>query len=602
MRYLIIFLTVFVSVNYLSCTGQYDNVDEFAGEVVYPARFDTIIGRIGFERVELELMKAGRIPSSKINLGKASKTVIECGSQKWVFDSVCSWVNIPDLKDSKLYRFKAYTIDDYGNMSVPQEIALIPFTAQDRDLVGVASPKLLVSPHSLIAEWPNGLNSVVMDYKSLSYNYVDKDGIARKDSTFGTRFFCSNLAPGAEVTINVNFKVIPILSDGSKVLDTVIVSKPIVVIMSTPETSFSPSEAVSLRANGITSFTSAAVQSIKKLTFPLHTGTFMDLFYFPSLEYLDLTGEGLDKILPTLVYKGNTVTSQCGGGVWQPFMIRVEKPKDLKISGLDMLKDLLESGQLKKVRYIPNSMGLDKLLEPYIASGVVEFVKDNDPIYPESVFVHPQCFVNGQVQANDWEILNYYSGDYLPRQGFSDVLGNFNPNNQIVNGDPIDLQLNQLIESDGKNIYKCIVRKRSASFAMCLPKEYMFDSKRYRYLKFKMFCGSSVTTMTGSYSTFLRPWIRPMNHMWAFGGNSIYGQGYWAVDLPEISKAEIRSKWKEYVVDMNANNYWENDNTSDRRNRVIVFNIGHEPSGELDYKENDQIVIYFADIRFSKTQ
>jgi hypothetical protein len=500
-----------------------------------------------------------------------------------------------------LYRIKVYTEDKYGNSSIPREITLIPFTALDKELMGVASPKLAVSPTSLVAEWPNGLNSVVMDYYKLTYEYTDADGVKRSDSTENPRFFCSNLQPGGQAVITVKYKVVPILNDGNtRILDTIILIKPLEIAMPTIDTEFSPSETTVLRANGITVFTSAAVQSVRKLVYPLHTSTFMDLFYFPNVDSLDLTGYGLKNVIPTLVYNRNSVQTMCGGGSWQPFMRRVEKPADLNIASLATLQDLLESGQLKWVRYIPGTMELDELFEPYVASGIVKLVQDNDPIFPSTVFIDPQFFVKGQPVDNNWSMNNYYSGDFLPRSGYSDI-GKFEPANEIVNGDRIDLHLEQLIQNDGKNIYKCVIRMRSASFAMNLPKEYIYDSQRYRYLKFKMFCGSTVETMSGSNSDYLQPWIRPMNYMWNFGANSIYGQQNWDVSFTndKITNAEIRNSWKEYTVDMSSNNWWANNNTSDRRNRCIVFNIGHEPSS-FTYDANNEVVLYIADIRLTK--
>ncbi|HLU94999.1 MAG TPA: hypothetical protein VKZ54_12770, partial [Membranihabitans sp.] len=105
-----------------SCEDIYDKQAEFEGEVVYPAKYDTIIGLIGFERVELDLLKAGRIPSDQINLGKARQTRIEYDEEVMTIESLVSYVNITGLEQSKLYRFKVYTIDEFGNESVPQEI------------------------------------------------------------------------------------------------------------------------------------------------------------------------------------------------------------------------------------------------------------------------------------------------------------------------------------------------------------------------------------------------------------------------------------------------------------------------------------------------
>ncbi len=322
------------------------------------------------------------------------------------------------------------------------------------------------------------------------------------------------------------------------------------------------------------------------------------MFYFPNLESLDLTGANLTNVLPTLDYNRNGVKTRSGGGGWQPFMLRVEKPADIRISSIASLQDILESGQLKHIRYIPKSMGLDNLLASYVESGVVELVKDDDPLYPETVFVEPQFFVKGQIVDNNWEMYNFYSGSFLPRSGFTDI-GKFDPKNETVNGEPVDLHLEQLLQSDGSNIYKCIIRMRSGSFAMALPKEYRYDNQRYKKLRFKMFCGTSAAVMAGSNNVFLQPWIRPMNYMWNFGNNSIYGQQNWDVSQSQsnwIQPNQIQNEWREYVIDMTPNDGGDNSN---RRNRVIVFNIGHEPSS-FTYNANNQVVIYVADIRFTK--
>ncbi len=598
MKKLIYFLFAAVALSLASCQGQYDNIEKFAGEVIYPARFDTIIGHVGFERVELDLMKAGRIPSSQMKLGKASKTVVEYDGEKHVIDSVCSWVNVTGLTEAKLYRFRVYTEDEYGNNSVAQEIALIPFTKLDRDLVGIASPKMAISPTALVVEWPNGLNSVVMEYSSLTYKYTDKDNVVRTGKVTTPRFYVGNLSAGKELSIDIDYKVIPIQSDGTKILDTVIVSRTLKVNIPTPNTSFSPSEASILLANKITTFTAAAVQSVTKLTYPLHTPNFSDLFYFPNLDSLDLTGEGLQNVLPTVIFNRNGKKSMAGGGAWQPYMLRVEKPADIRIASVASLVDILESGQLSYVRYIPKSMSLDNILAPYVASGVVHLVQNDDPLYPNEVFIHPQFFVNGQVVDNNWEMYSYYSGDFLPRPGYTDI-GKFDSHNEIINGQPVDLHLEQLIQSDGSNVYKCVIRMRSASMSFNLPVEYRFDNQRYKKLRFKMFCGTDAATMAGSNNVFLQPWIRPMNYMWNFGNQSMYGQQNWDVSQPQsnwIQTAQIQNEWKEYTIDMTAN---DGGDTSNRRNRTVVINIGHEPAS-FSYNANKQVVIYVADIRFSK--
>src|SRR5690606_36155773 len=174
MMYRIIYIAVLASTILSACSGMYDSLEEYSGEVVYPAKYDTIVGRIGYERVEINLMKAGRIPSDKIKLGKAKKTVVEYDDQRIVIDSLVSWVNITGLSQPKLYRFQIYTIDEFENKSVPLEIALIPYTISDVAGLAVNSPRVLTSPSSAVVDWPNGLSSVLLDYKSLTFSYIDK--------------------------------------------------------------------------------------------------------------------------------------------------------------------------------------------------------------------------------------------------------------------------------------------------------------------------------------------------------------------------------------------------------------------------------------------
>src|SRR5690606_21149457 len=173
-----------------------------------PAKYDTIIGHVGYERVEIDLMKAGRIPSSEIKMGKAKKTIIEYDGQVIRLDSLVSWVNITGLDQPKLYRFKIYTVDEFDNASVHQEIALIPYTAADLENLPIASPRVMLSLSTAVIDWPNGLSSVMLDYYGLTFSYTDKDGQVR-DGARGenARFFIGNLEAGEPVVVNMEYKV-----------------------------------------------------------------------------------------------------------------------------------------------------------------------------------------------------------------------------------------------------------------------------------------------------------------------------------------------------------------------------------------------------------
>lgn len=79
--------------------------------------------------------------------------------------------------------------------------------------------------------------------------------------------------------------------------------------------------------------------------------------------------------------------------------------------------------------------------------------------------------------------------------------------------------------------------------------------------------------------------------MWAFGGNSSFGQEYWAPspDDFKINDADLQ-KWTEVTIDMAE--------AANRHNRVFLLNIGGEPS--LSFDPSSNITYYFSDFRFTK--
>src|SRR3546814_9061317 len=71
------------------------------------------------------------------------------------------------------------------------------------------------------------------------------------------------------------------------------------------------------------------------------------------------------------------------------------------------------------------------------------------------------------------------------------------------------------------------MRARDGSFVFALPTEYAYNVEEYKYLKFKVYMPAK-STLAGNYSVYQRLWPRFMNYMWAFSGNSSFGQEYWA--------------------------------------------------------------------------
>jgi len=536
-----------------ACKGMYDNIGPYAGEeVVYPGRYDTIVAHIGFERVELDLMKAGRVPSDQINLGKANRTVVEYDDQQIVINSLVSWVEVRNLTLPKLYRIRVYAEDEHGNRSVPQEIAVIPYTAANVQSLAVASPRMLTSPNAAVLDWPTALSSILLDYQDLSFEYVDRDG----NTVTGTRganprIFLTNLMPGQAAEVKLAYRVRPKVGN-QPILDVVELERTLAIDMPTGSTPFSPAEKDVLEANGVSIFTADGVASVTKLTYPLHANTLQDLFYFPNVEEVDLTGGTIFE-MTSLAYNRNGASSTVGGGSFPTFVRHVDRISD---ANAQPLVDLLESGQITKVRYVPNSLGIDQLLLPYDAQGRIEWVS----LPNESPVSMTRFFVDGRVQDNAWNL------DYVI------------PATDAPAGNGIEEPI------------KVTLKAKNASFALILPTEYRFNTDEYRYLKFKVYMPPKVQ-LSGAYDPYQRLWLRFMNYMWSFPGESTFGQQYWDYGWDDfrVPDSELQ-KWHDVTVDLSP--------AANRHTRVIVVNIGGEPS--VTFAPPQDMVYYFSNFRFAK--
>src|SRR5690606_16678313 len=130
--------------------------------------------------------------------------------------------------------------------------------------------------------------------------------------------------------------------------------------------------------------------------YPLHANTLQDLFYFPSVEELDLTGGDIFE-MKTHTYNRNGVVSTVGGGNFPLFVKHVSA---ISSANAQTMIDLLELGIIKKIKYIPNSLGIDHLLQPYDSQGIIEWVT-----MPNEVLIPMKFFVDGRVQdANNWRL------------------------------------------------------------------------------------------------------------------------------------------------------------------------------------------------------
>jgi hypothetical protein len=232
-------MVIVSALTYVSCNDTFDNIKDFnVKEIVYPGHFDTILATIGFERVEIDLCQAGRIPSAQMNLGKATQTVVEFTNNgrdtTVIFPGVRSWVDITGLSQPNMYQFKVYAADEYGNRSKPVEVSASPYTQSDLDALVLPDPSIYASTTAAQVEWKTSISSRVYDVLNWSYSYTDRDGNVYDGSGEGDMpvFFVRNVTPGTPATVYVTSRIIPRLND-VPILDEVDWTYPLKVTLGT---------------------------------------------------------------------------------------------------------------------------------------------------------------------------------------------------------------------------------------------------------------------------------------------------------------------------------------------------------------------------------
>lgn len=227
-----------VAAMFVSCSDMFDNVKKYApDETVYVEKLDDLplesSVHIGYERVEIDLLKAGRIPATHIRMNKAKYTVIECEDftepgHRRVIDSICSWVNVKGLTQLKTYKLTIYTEDEFGNRSLPLTREVRPYTKENLDALGLVSPSIIESTSSALVEWKDRISAKTHTVLEYAYSYNDKDGAEHTGDGEGDTpsFFVENVEKAKDIPIGMKCRTRPTIlaSDGVTyryILDTV---------------------------------------------------------------------------------------------------------------------------------------------------------------------------------------------------------------------------------------------------------------------------------------------------------------------------------------------------------------------------------------------
>jgi hypothetical protein len=614
-------LIVFMTLLCLSCEDMYEDLKDIKTEIVYPGKFDTLIYKLGIERVEIELMKAGRIPAKQMNLSKALYTVYQVDdAPPVVLDSLYSWVNVTGLTEQRVYQIKVYSIDEYGSKSIPQTCTVIPYTELDKEKLVITHPRTVVLRDFAIVDWPNtGLNTLLADFNTLNYDFVNDNGDLITDTLFANDKLIIelyNLVPNTVNTINFNIRMIPKLITGQRIIDPVDIEFPLVLNMPTPETFINVSESAIFRANGISNTTLGAIQAKTSFVMPLCVKSFSDLYYFGELEELDLTGRnGLKDVMPEFSF-GNI---KFGGGYYQPYIQKVEYLKVFTIAKpIDAQHALLyklDRGYIKKIKYLPNSMGLDQLLAPYVESGIVDLVDDN--WFPDEVPLDSKLVHQGQ------PAFAQYQCEVVP-------LGS--NNSEVPKIGDLD---------DSNSVIKIIPIREDISFMFTLPTEYRYDYERYKFLKLKVYlkCEDASTRdqiksawagQGRGFPHLRRVWMLTRYHLWGesanifsnggdadvdyrfnnYADNEVYDQ--WPNGASVIPPDYVNEDWFEIVFDINEacrvmdsrNNHkapYDNPQNGHFHFRSIMFALGRN-SGPNPHPSTQPVTYYLADMKFTKNR
>jgi hypothetical protein len=659
MKKLLFILTIAVSfLTYYACKDDaYDNIREFVtSETIYPEKFDTISAAIGFERVEIYLTKAGRSDSIKKNPSKAKKTIVEYDDKTVTFEGMLPWINVTDLTLPKLYRFRVYTVDEYGNKSVFQEIAKIPFTQSDRDAIRVADPNAVLSPWGVKLWWPNGISTSMWKFLSCNYEYTDKDNNVVKNDmdTVSLSFDADNLAPGSDVNLKFSINVQPIV-DGVPILDTIQFDQTLDVAIPTPE-----EYGQFLKSREIEKWENDGTQMIirwKPVSDPTLASTditYMDFsdWQNPVEKTVNVPNTAEQTPLPGLSLQRIAISSSyipVGGGgaivAAQPTMVTppFSAPEVMQANGISASTDPLT---VTKLRYPVNTPSLmDLLYFPNLTE--IDLTGDGFTIPLQDIKALSRiggCPWNPSLRRIDLDgsgdprnltgqqalgkVMNaggitkvrYYRGslgssvdatlaifessgrvEFLSNPDEVFMLHNFNAAGEIVTGSwrtdvtyqPSDVPAGY----DATHVWKVIPRGASASYCFVYQKDFKFNIWDYRYLKMKIYTPDASYFYTDYYANFRRIWFRMRNSLW---GNTPLVSWDSNNDEHNADKNAFRAtdaelgKWKDLTFDT-----WSvADRTSHPYANVLVINIGGEPGGTFEPARD--IVYYFADIRFSR--
>jgi hypothetical protein len=533
------------------------------GEAIYPGKVGGLEAVSGRGKVMLywQLNPDIRVSKTVItweNSGTAAsieKAVSVAGAQ---IDST----EITGLAEG-LYIFSAYTVDKDGNRSIA--ISSAPVNVYGDIYIGslpargIAKTEMLVKGDMRIT-WQDAPENMLYSLVTYMDHRENANGVKTVDTVFNN--VTATTLPGL-----IRLKPFSVKSIFQVGLDT-----------ASTTGSYYPSVAEKsiLEASGFLELTDEAARQVTKLTFPLgfESWTLQDLYYFPNLRELDLT-QGTSE-LPTLTYVRNFTNTlgdttaryneTIGGGNWLYFASGYMSDNNRAI-----IRDLLESGQLTKIKYTANSYPrLDADLAPY-----PDKVEIKPVTLPDDILIPDNLRLNYLVENNDKGANIDYSAD----------------------GSNVPPEIAAKFGGTLKNVYKVTVNYKNSTLAFSLPEGIQFGFVPHGYVKFDVYVHTTDTAYT---------FMRPLD-ISKYGGyrNVVITRRSKLNAFPEHSPYGTVSAWTALTYNdgelgaWKASNPWNLTSVPQEHIRLITMQLGSDdvtwglPGGQT-------LTYYIANLRMSK--
>ena len=163
-------LLVVIALATKSCDGMDDNFRQYLQERNYSGRIENLVATPGFERVVLRWDNPTDQRSQRIRI------VVSGFEEPIEFDSLVSEASIEGLTDATGRTFTVFTLDAFGNQSVPVSATAIPVTRQFMEILPTPLPIVQMAGVVQAISFFNASNVLMQFAGSIRYTVTAPNG------------------------------------------------------------------------------------------------------------------------------------------------------------------------------------------------------------------------------------------------------------------------------------------------------------------------------------------------------------------------------------------------------------------------------------------